>query len=199
VTPRTRTPKPPRVPEEDWRFVAGFGRRYSVSSHGRVVSHGRADAWLSGSRQLSWNINNKGYALVGLHLDGKAYKRQVSRLVLEAFVGPCPEGMEAAHLNGTPLDNRVQNLAWVTHTENVRHQEAHGTKSCGERHYLRKDPSRIRRGEHHSQAKLTTEDVIAIRAARRRKVPASILADKYGVSRSYVYHLTRKGDAWAHL
>lgn len=50
----------------------------------------------------------------------------VHRLVLGAFVGPCPAGMECRHLNGDSTDNRVENLAWGTHVENVKDVIAHG-------------------------------------------------------------------------
>lgn len=42
----------------------------------------------------------------------------VHRLVLEAFVGPCPPGMEACHWNGIPGDNRLHNLRWDTPSAN---------------------------------------------------------------------------------
>jgi len=44
----------------------------------------------------------------------------VHRLVLEAFVGPCPDGMEACHLDSDKTNNRVSNLRWDTHLENMR-------------------------------------------------------------------------------
>lgn len=44
----------------------------------------------------------------------------VHHAVLEAWVGPRPEGMECDHINGDSLDNRLENLEWVTHQENMR-------------------------------------------------------------------------------
>lgn len=49
------------------------------------------------------------------------------RLVLSAFVGPAPEGMEALHRDGSRANNRIANLAWGTHAQNQRDQLAHGT------------------------------------------------------------------------
>ena len=48
----------------------------------------------------------------------------VHRLVLETFVGPCPDGMECDHRNRDGLDNRVDNLSWVTHSENNRNKSS---------------------------------------------------------------------------
>lgn len=45
--------------------------------------------------------------------------RMVSRLVLEAFVGPAPEGAVAMHINDDSTDNRIVNLKWGTQAENL--------------------------------------------------------------------------------
>ena len=58
------------------------------------------------------------------------------RIVLEAFVGPCPEGLEGAHLDGNPRNNRVDNLSWATKKENMRHRDMHGHTSRGEHRAL---------------------------------------------------------------
>ena len=47
----------------------------------------------------------------------------VHHAVLEAWVGPQPKGYECDHLNGNSLDNRVENLEWVTHQENMRRRK----------------------------------------------------------------------------
>lgn len=60
-------------------------------------------------------------------VDGRAVNRSVHRLVLEAFVGPAPEGMEGCHNNGDPWDNRLENLRWDTHQANMADAAAHGT------------------------------------------------------------------------
>ena len=55
----------------------------------------------------------------------------LGRVVLEAFVGPPPPGTECRHLNGDYRDNRVQNLAWGTHTENMQDCIRHGRTLAG--------------------------------------------------------------------
>jgi hypothetical protein len=52
---------------------------------------------------------------------------RVHRLVLEAFVGPCPEGMVGCHNDGDPLNNRLDNLRWDTPSNNERDKWVHGT------------------------------------------------------------------------
>ena len=58
----------------------------------------------------------------------------VHRLVMLAFDGPQPEGMECRHLNGNPADNRIENLKWGTRKENEADKVSHGTDNSGERH-----------------------------------------------------------------
>lgn len=54
-------------------------------------------------------------------------RRYVHVLVAESFIGPKPEGLEVRHLNGNPEDNRVENLAYGTRSENVLDSVKHGT------------------------------------------------------------------------
>lgn len=133
---------------EEWRPVPGLEGRYDVSSQGRVRSWA---AWRKrpgpDPRILTQKVLPKrGYRFV----DIGSRRRFVHRLVLEAFVGPCPPGYQGAHLNGVRDDNRLENLRWVTPVENASHQVAHGTR---------------RRGELMPAAKLTAPAVQEIRAA----------------------------------
>lgn len=58
--------------------------------------------------------------------------RYVCHLVLEAFVGPCPEGLECCHNNGNCHDNRLDNLRWDTRQANIVDRDHHGTTARGE-------------------------------------------------------------------
>jgi len=61
-------------------------------------------------------------------------KVSVSHVVLEAFVGPRLEGMEACHFpDRDPNNNAVSNLRWDTHAGNVMDQYIHGTTNKGKR------------------------------------------------------------------
>ncbi len=56
-------------------------------------------------------------------LDRQYNNLLVHHAVLSAWVCPRPEGMECDHLNGDSLDNRLCNLEWVTHRENMRRRK----------------------------------------------------------------------------
>ncbi|MGC5027075.1 NUMOD4 motif-containing HNH endonuclease [Tsukamurella sp. DT100] len=109
---------------EVWLPVVGYEGYYEVSTEGRVRSVDRVIVTRDGTsrRQRGVELQGKaarsGYIYVTLS-SGDAVYAAVHRLVLEAFVGPCPEGMEACHFNDSASDNRLENLRWDTHDRNV--------------------------------------------------------------------------------
>lgn len=121
---------------EIWKPVPAWEDLYAVSSHGRVESYHRATPRILRPGYQK----DAGYAVVGLSRDGKQTTRTVHSLVLEAFVGPPPEGMECRHLDGNPANNlwapgdteeevraNGGNLMYGTGRQNNLDQVAHGT------------------------------------------------------------------------
>jgi hypothetical protein len=109
---------------ENWKPVAGAAGRYEVSDQGRVKSLvGRKE------RLLKPGVHPRsGHRLVSLAIErGTAKAFWVHRLVLEAFVGPCPAEREACHNDGDPGNNNVGNLRWGTRSENRKDSVNHGT------------------------------------------------------------------------
>lgn len=123
---------------EQWLPVPDFEDNYEVSNLGRVRSLRRMTkaGWRGGDRVLRIRIDPKtGSVRASLWRDGKGSTVLVSRLVLRAFIGPCPAGMEACHNNGQPHENHLTNLRWDTHANNIADKKAHGTERYGESHY----------------------------------------------------------------
>jgi hypothetical protein len=110
---------------EVWMPVPDYGGLYEVSDQGRVRSW--QPRWRDLPRLLDPSPNGSGYAFVHLCRDGRTRAVKVARLVLEAFVGPMPEGMETLHINGDSADDRLANLRYGTHAENNRDRVRHGT------------------------------------------------------------------------
>jgi hypothetical protein len=71
--------------------------------------------------------------VVKLRREGRGCYLHVHTLVLLAFIGPRPKGLECRHLNGDPTDNRLVNLRWGTRSENEADKARHGTVPQGER------------------------------------------------------------------
>lgn len=126
---------------EIWKAVPKFEGRYAVSNMGRVKSLDRVQftrdyRTTSGVYKAASLRKFKGKLLspstcASGHLAvviGKGNTRLVHQLVLEAFVGPRPEGFEVLHLNHTPSDNRLVNLRYGTRSENIRMDHEAGTR-----------------------------------------------------------------------
>jgi len=122
-------------PHVEYREIPG-APGYFAGSDGTIWS-----TWCNRWRQAEqyWHqiIGSKtvtGHLYILLS-DGKRRQRLFAhQLVLFAFSGPCPDGMECRHLNGNPKDNRVENLAWGTHKENMQDAKVHGTFPYGKKH-----------------------------------------------------------------
>ncbi len=72
-------------------------------------------------RRMATQVNASGYCMVNLDVNGTNQTRFVHHLVLEAFVGAKPAGLEACHYpDHDKANNRLENLRWDTHAENMR-------------------------------------------------------------------------------
>lgn len=91
---------------------------YSVTLDERVWSE-KSKKW------LKVYTDDKGYKVTSLRKYSSRHTVGIHWLLLEAFVGPCPPGMECRHLDGNPSNNDLCNLKWGTRFENyldmVRH------------------------------------------------------------------------------
>lgn len=115
---------------ESWLPVIGHEGLYEVSDQGRVRSIPRSDRMGRSVKGglLSRQTLNGGHLLVRLHRDGVITMKLVHHAVLEAFVGPRPEGMEGCHFpDRDPANNRLENLRWDTRSSNHLDRRAHGT------------------------------------------------------------------------
>lgn len=109
---------------ENWKPVAGFEGYYEVSDLGNVRSLDRPYIDSLGRKRVRLGRELKPWAGTGGRLrvdlwkDGQVSKRQVHRLVLEAFEGSCPPGHECCHWDDDPTNNRLSNLRWDSPSAN---------------------------------------------------------------------------------
>lgn len=170
---------------EEWRSIDGFPF-YEVSNLGRVRSLRRIVGRLSqGVRQfvptggkllkpwVRWREGKPVTEFVGLRNEAGTTTFRVHRLVLQAFIGPCPDGMEGCHNDGDPTNNRLGNLRWDTHEENLADMERHGRHVPPPTHW----------GEAHHNATLTFEQVTEIRSRYTgARGDLAALSREYGVA-----------------
>ena len=107
---------------EIWKTIPSYPD-YEISSFGNIRRLTAAERTFIG-RKIKPYRGKWGHLFAHL---GRGNGVSIHRLVLETFSGPCPDGMEARHLNGNPADNRPENLAWGTKKENAMDKKKHGT------------------------------------------------------------------------
>lgn len=84
---------------------------YQVSSYGRVIG--------KRGKLLVLCPDTDGYPQVHLSQGREVVTRKVHALVLLAFVGPCPDGLECCHGDDDKTNNHLSNLKWDTHSANM--------------------------------------------------------------------------------
>lgn len=102
--------------EEIWKPVLGYEGLYEVSNFGRVKA---LNYHREKREKLIKQKINESYCSVHLCKNGKAKFLMVSHCVYEAFNGPIPKGYEVNHIDENPLNNRLDNLNLMTHSENI--------------------------------------------------------------------------------
>lgn len=119
---------------------------------------------------------------VTLSRNKKSFTRFVHRLVLEAFIGPCPEGMQCCHFDGDPQNNNLDNLRWDTPEGNAADSIRHGTNA----------------GERNGMAKIDKAKVIQIRseyAALPRYGAIKVLAARHHLCENSIWNIIH-GRNW---
>lgn len=122
---------------ERWKDIVGYEGSYQVSDLGRVRSLDRAVPHSRGGTQrlegrvlVGGSFRKNGVVMavnVILWKDGTPTTRTVHKVVLEEWVGPCPEGFEGCHGDGNPSNNVLSNLRWDTPRNNEHDKIKHGT------------------------------------------------------------------------
>lgn len=152
---------------EIWKPVVGYEGRYEVSSEGRIASLRFRG---NGSRELMKPTPNLACYMV-IMLCRKQYRLHC--LVLEAFVGPRPEGMQGCHNDNDKTNNRLENLRWDTPKGNI-----------GDRRSYEADAN--------PNAKLSLEEMRAVAMRRLRGERSIDLAKEFGIAPPRVAQLVRK-------
>jgi len=176
---------------EEWRGIPNCGGAYEVSNLGRVRSTNRT---LITKRGVSKNISSKllyvkitgdGYPSVQFaHLTtGKRQPIKIHYLVMLTFIGPRPEGAHTRHLDGNPMNNRLNNLVYGTAKENRQDSIKHGTCVMGSRHY---------------RTTLSEQDVLEIREKNKEGMSIIELSEFYLVDKQVIYRILER-LTWKHL
>lgn len=138
--------------KEIWVDIKGYEGLYKISNLGRVKSlnrkyknqygeFGNKKEFIKTQKISCFNKEEKqkkGYYVVNLAKDDRGKWIRVHRLVAEAFI-PNPENKkEVNHKDGNKLNNKADNLEWVSHQENCLHAWRTGLRKDNEEERIRK-------------------------------------------------------------
>lgn len=110
-----------------WKDVVGYEDLYSVNELGQIKRKHRI--WIREEDGAKITINEmimktrvlRGYETIGLTKDHIQLTKPVHRIIAKAFI-PNPENKpEINHKDGNKLNNSIENLEWVTESENTLH------------------------------------------------------------------------------
>ena len=182
-------PDLPKIPGVRMKHIDGWPG-YAVSDDGRVFSCKTQGRCGGGRFKEYWTPLKSGsggptlHQTVALCKNGKPQSILVHRLVLEAFVGPCPEGMESCHEDDDALNNRLSNLRWGTRQDNRDDMVKNG---------------RSARGSRSGVAILTERQVLEIRSLSTGRASRSTLAKQFGVSTWTIDNVVHRVNwSWLH-
>lgn len=173
--------------QEIWADNTILGAHYEVSSIGRIRSVDHYVTFFNGHKDckrkvkgqiLKPTIDKFGYNRIVIR--GKGYF--IHRLVASSFIGECD--LEVNHKDGNKNNNRVENLEYVTHLDNIRHAISTGLFNTD----IPRAYPRIK-----SAKKLTQEQIENIRYLHRcKKYKYKELASMYGVHKDTIGIICRK-------
>jgi hypothetical protein len=168
---------------EIWKKIPNYSK-YEASSTGYIKTFN----WKGSgqTRIMKPALDGSGYLRTMLvRDDGKTHTIKVHRIIAQTFI-PTTLVLEVNHKNGIKVDNRVENLEWCTHAENIQHCIDNGWMVS-------------HNGEKNGFSKLKEVQVIGIRAKYKPRVyTRKMLADEYGVKESTIKGIV-EGKAWKHL
>jgi len=164
---------------EKWKNIENLDG-YMISDYGRVKSFKRKNYIILSQRKIK-----SGYMQVHFSIKGKEIRKLISRLVLETFK-PVEnmENLEVNHKDGNKENNKLYNLEWMTHSDNIKHAYKNGL--------LKK-----MRGEKNPSSKLKEEDIKLILLSDNNLTYKEI-GKIFGVSGDTI-SLIKRRKIWTHI
>ena len=172
---------------ELWRPMVGYETFYSISNIGRVRREKGHNGKCKVGRILKTRLSPDGYLRLNLCADTIRSTVKIHRLVALAFLGHPPDStLVINHIDGNKLNNRADNLEYVSNEENIQHAVLNGLLPTGKLHYSNTD---YRNSRGHC-IKLTEKDVRQIRKLRSTGISLKVIGEQFHISRTYLRRIT---------
>jgi hypothetical protein len=174
---------------EIWKDIMGMEGLYQISNLGRVkvlpmiIKFSNRICRRKEKILKTW-IKEYGYVCVKIGCNKKYKHYKIHQLIATAFI-PNPENKpEVNHKNGISSDNRIENLEWCTHLENMQHASRFGL---------------MKSGEFNHNSKLKKADISIIRSTYKKgEITHKELAKKFNISPSQITDIINH-KAWNHV
>jgi predicted XRE-type DNA-binding protein len=164
------------LPDEVWKDVINYEGLYQISNMGRIKSLPRNSRTkiVKDKKILKLKQIKGDYIQVKLCKNSIAKMRIVSRLVAEHFLQKPDYTVVANHINSIRDDNRVENLEWISQSENIRYSYKFGKAS--------------QKGEKNNNSKITQEIANNIRDyfENNKHLSQNELAKIFGLKREHI-------------
>jgi len=120
---------------EVWKTIKGYEGRYLVSNEGNIMNCYTGNL-------IKCQLDRYGYLLVNLTSQFGRKTHLVHRIVAHAFIEKPIGFNEINHINEIKTDNRVENLEWVSHRENLqKYWDNHPERKSQVSSYYKKHPN----------------------------------------------------------
>lgn len=180
--------------QNDWKDIPEYEGYYEINRNSEIRSKERVVESLivktgtvrkikRSSKPIKKRLDHKGYWIVILSKNSKPKTLKVHRLLMITFVGK--SDLVVNHKNGVRTDNRLENLEYCTHRENI----LHGRKYLGHNSV---------RGELCGASKLNEIKVLAIVTLNKSGFNFSQISKLYNVNRQSIANVCQ-GKTWGHI
>jgi hypothetical protein len=170
-----------------WKTIPGYSR-YQINNKGILRSLNYKNS--RKTKILKPAVDQGYYKTVILGDDNKYKTVRIHKLVMLCFIGECKINYEANHKDGNKLNNKLENLEYCTHSQNVQHSYDNGLQIP-------------LRGEKNSSSKLKDFQVIEIRLYVKKHgylKDRKQLSIKYNISESALKDIASgRRNSWKHI
>jgi mannosyltransferase OCH1-like enzyme len=184
--------------EEIYKPIKQFNGEYEISNFGncrstkKIIIKSNGKTYTRESKVLKPAKSQDGYLKCAVSFNGKLITKPIHRLVAETFINKPDTYLEVNHIDGNKTNNNVNNLEWITKSENLKHA-------------YKLNLLKAKKGELNGNSKLTWCQVEEIRALALitksgRYYNRKGIAEKYGISEAHVKDIVNKRrNIWSHV